>query len=181
MYSPVRQDSVVRGGPLGPRVYVVEDPIVVRGVARSHEGVCEKRGGCQIQRDVALRHALVHRVEDAREHGVVAPIGGRAGHAGNVVVREAEHRVAQHPTMGGPILGRHLESWAATAIDWTSDQAMLGIVIRRIGIFPRVEPREPDGALPVPQVVRLREPEEVEVQVAFAVVHPIVVGIEFTV
>src|SRR5207237_10789461 len=76
--------------------------------------------------------------------------------------------------VAGPFGGRGLaEEWAAAAVEEAADELLVGVVVRRAGVFVHVKAGEPADPAAELRVARVRKALEVEDAEPFRVMEPV--------
>ncbi len=183
----VGTDAIVGLDAVGPRFQIVRDPMLITVVAGVEEGVGDQAGAGEIERDVTAHLPLVEGIQDHCIDCIIVPVG--LGHhlalevlhfCGHVEVVKWHRIFGQHPAMGCPVFLRIFEAGPFAAGDGRADHALFSIPIVRSRIVARVETGKAQRAGTIRFPLRVGQAEVVEVDGRFAVVHPVVIGVKFT-
>ena len=138
-------------------------------------------GSVEVEWDIALVHPLVHLGDDVGVDGVIAPVTFATGKIGVDDVFVGRQVVVKYDAVCLPIFGSDLMARAVAAGERRADEFVLWVVVGRQWIVAGVHVGKALGALAIFALSRVCQPKEVDVQIAFAVVHPVVVFGELTV
>lgn len=132
-------------------------------------------GGVEVERDVAFVHALIHLGDDVSVDSVVTPVTFAAGKISVDDVFVRGQVMVEYNAVGLPVLGSDLMAWAVTAGEWCADEFVLWVVVGSEWVVAGIHIGKALGALAVFALGRVSETKKVDVQIAFAVMHPVVV------